>query len=323
MTQIVHLSDLHLRSSNKPNMTSELSYSNRKVEALVRRIDQHFPHAHVVVTGDVTDSGTPTSVEAAYAILEPWLRPDRLSVVPGNHDCGTKGGVWIPGRKRNLIARFARSTPQKYPWVKMLGNIVLIGLDSTADTPGQLDEQSLLGDRRYRELLTPIERALLLTARNSIVQLAIPLLARAARRIQFAVGRLGDDQLFKLAQILVAPEMRKRIPVVIMHHHPRVHEKVKGKFISLADSKALMNILEGQTTGKAVTVLFGHRHHQDSWEEGGTRFVAAPSSVEVFQGVLRFRTLNFNENGFVSEEWHTMPWDEITGRTQSWAKSLS
>ena len=40
---------------------------------------------HIVVTGDVTHRGRNSELEQFYTTFEPIL--DRLTVVPGNHDC--------------------------------------------------------------------------------------------------------------------------------------------------------------------------------------------------------------------------------------------
>ena len=38
------------------------------------------------MTGDITHSGRQVEVDRFFAIFEPFLRDDRLIVVPGNHD---------------------------------------------------------------------------------------------------------------------------------------------------------------------------------------------------------------------------------------------
>lgn len=136
---IVHLSDLHLRSDPKdtPKLQGALGFTNYKTMELVRYIDDKYPDAHVVITGDITDNGTATSYRRAREYFDHWLRPGRLSVVPGNHDCGPLGAHMVPERKRTFLKTFSKTLrggrQQSFPWVKVVRHVVLIGLDSTAD----------------------------------------------------------------------------------------------------------------------------------------------------------------------------------------------
>jgi 3',5'-cyclic AMP phosphodiesterase CpdA len=135
--QIVHLSDLHICSDLDTVKLSSpgLSDAGQKVQVLGRYIAKHFPNAHVVVTGDVTDCGTTTSVRLAKNLLRRFMARGKLHVVPGNHDCGTKGSLsYSRSRRRNFHRNFADALPgtHHYPWVKRLGHVALIGLDTTS-----------------------------------------------------------------------------------------------------------------------------------------------------------------------------------------------
>lgn len=153
---IIHLSDLHLRSNPRgtPDSRDALGSSNYRTVELVRYIDDKYPDAHVVITGDITDSGTAASYRRAQEHLGHWLRPGRLSVVPGNHDCGPLGAHVIPKRKRAFLSTFSKTlrggTQQPFPWVKPMRHVVLIGLDSTAD--GSLLARGGLGEAQLARL---------------------------------------------------------------------------------------------------------------------------------------------------------------------------
>lgn len=327
---LIHLSDLHIRSRRgKSNLyDEELSQSNEKAEALVSEISRRYHDAHVVITGDITDNGTSESVDAAKDLLKPWLRPERLSIVPGNHDCGTLGNIWIRGRKEYLLKSFSQCTPPRYPWLKCFGPVALIGLDSMEGTRGHQDELAAqLEQERLRQInwseriLKPalVRRAVISTVMRgwsrsgshtkditTAVSEAVAyglmiaggdaiagVAASAARRVQLARGKVGQDQLRRLTELLSSSDVQSRIPVVLLHHHPWVPDDFKGMLTALEDKEELLAVLEGQTGGKrAQFVLFGHQHGSFDRLERGIRFVAAPSSVITMQDKLRFRILH-------------------------------
>ncbi len=319
MFQLVHLSDLHLRSGDKTCLFHpEMSHANRKLPWLVEAIDREFPDAHVVITGDITDSGTSPSVRQALSLLAPWLQPQQLSIVPGNHDCGTKGSAWLRERKQHLIDAFANCTPTTYPWVKTVGPLALIGLDSTAGTRGHVGEVHAREVQNQLQSLSPEERIAraihaLKTrygeAGASLKELVAREGVRAAvkmlERMQFANGEVGEEQRARLVNLLARDEVRCRIPVVLLHHHPWVPGPLKHAFTALNDAEPLLELLEdGRAHAPVAAVLFGHDHREGEWTQGGVRFFAAPASVADVDGVLAFRVLDFDERGLVGVRWH-------------------
>ena len=81
MARLAHLSDLHL--GERP----ELLVSAR---ALVRSISGENID-HVVVTGDVTHTGSIAEYEQWLEVFDPLLAAKKVTVVPGNHDCAGDG----------------------------------------------------------------------------------------------------------------------------------------------------------------------------------------------------------------------------------------
>jgi 3',5'-cyclic AMP phosphodiesterase CpdA len=76
MQTLAHLSDLHLGRSED---------TDRRVRSLCQSLrGRHIDH--LAVTGDITHSGKQVEMERFLAIFEPFLKEDRLLVVPGNHD---------------------------------------------------------------------------------------------------------------------------------------------------------------------------------------------------------------------------------------------
>jgi 3',5'-cyclic AMP phosphodiesterase CpdA len=89
---------------------------------------------HVVVTGDLTNLALEPEFEAARRLLEPLGGPDRLSLVPGNHDVYTRGAE-RSGRFERYFAPWLGQDPplagdDGYPWHKRVGEVHVVGLCS-------------------------------------------------------------------------------------------------------------------------------------------------------------------------------------------------
>jgi 3',5'-cyclic AMP phosphodiesterase CpdA len=76
-----------------------------------------------------------------------------------------------------------------------------------------------------------------------------------------AWGRIGDEQLGRLETLLLAPEVKSRRRVVLIHHPPQMNRP--GEDLNLRDRTALQAMLA--RTG-ADLVLHGH-DHRDFWKE--------------------------------------------------------
>ncbi len=152
---LVHLSDVHLGPiegfyPRHWNAKRGLGYLNwqrgrrrlhrRQVADLIAADALAQGPDHIAVTGDLANLGLPG--EFAYALQ--WLTtlgpPDRVSVVPGNHDIYS-GRI---GANSCLVtwAQFMRGSdaqdaegPVHFPYVRRLGPVTLIGLNSAIPTP--------------------------------------------------------------------------------------------------------------------------------------------------------------------------------------------
>lgn len=154
-----HLTDVHLAplvgfGVRHANVKRVLGYLNwhrgRKrvhlpdvIEAIAGDIARRNPD-HIAVTGDLVNLGLPAEYERATRWLERLGAPDAVSVVPGNHDIYTKlradPGV---GRWRAYMTsddwgrqRMAGITADNgFPYVRRIGPVALIGLNSAHPTP--------------------------------------------------------------------------------------------------------------------------------------------------------------------------------------------
>ena len=209
----------------------------------------------VVVTGDLTDSGSPAEARALETALDAAAARRPVLAVPGNHDLprplpgvalGPAGDAVV---LRSLAARSRRSgfvrvpdaVGSGFPAVLAVaeGRCLVYGLDSTWG----VGERSL------------------------------------------ARGRLGADQLAALDCHLAALDPGQR-RVLALHHHPvalpagrRLWDLLKeGDWAhGLEDRDALRDLLRRH---RVDLVLHGHRHHFLRRRLGTTRIVSGSSTTK-------------------------------------------
>lgn len=96
---------------------------------------------HIAVTGDLVNIGLPAEYEAAARWLVTVGPPDRVTVVPGNHDIYTRlrqdPGVerWRPYMRSDGYGRGVCDPTLAYPFVRRFGQVALVGLNSAVPTP--------------------------------------------------------------------------------------------------------------------------------------------------------------------------------------------
>jgi 3',5'-cyclic AMP phosphodiesterase CpdA len=157
MTTIAHLTDVHLGpiegfAPRYWNLKRGLGYANwvRKrrhvhqravLDRIVADMEAERPD-HVAVTGDLANIGLPREHINALAWLKGLGPPERVTVVPGNHDTYSRIGR-DPGARRwgeymssnaGGLA-FTGSGGARFPFVRVIGEVALIGVDSAVETP--------------------------------------------------------------------------------------------------------------------------------------------------------------------------------------------
>lgn len=158
MFTLAHLSDPHvpsplafdLRALASKRAFGYWSWQRRRVhihsahvlEALTRDLTRIGPN-HVVVTGDLVNISLLSEFPAAALWLKTLGPPERVSVVPGNHDAyvgvpwDRSLGLWAaymsgdddPGRDG------PSSSPTAFPYVRRRGGIAIVGLSTALPTP--------------------------------------------------------------------------------------------------------------------------------------------------------------------------------------------
>ena len=149
---IAHLSDIHLgpivgffpRYWNAKRAMGFINWKRKRkrsfrrdvLDRLVADLQAQQPD-HIAVTGDLINIGLPMEMSFATRWLQSLGPPDRVAVIPGNHD------IYTSMRGDRGLARWApymrgddKSIPDgEFPYVRRVGDIALVGLNSARETP--------------------------------------------------------------------------------------------------------------------------------------------------------------------------------------------
>ena len=170
---LAHISDLHLTpllgfGPHHWNVKRSLGFINwarsrrfvHRLEVADRLATDMWQQGadHVAVTGDIANLGLPDEFGAALGWLKTVGPPDKVTAIPGNHDIYTRrmSGPACTEIWREYIASdtwgasFLGAEPQQFPFVRRVGPLALIGLNSAFPTrpfvaagrigPGQLED---------------------------------------------------------------------------------------------------------------------------------------------------------------------------------------
>lgn len=167
---IAHLTDVHLgpiegfqprywnlkRGTGYINWVRHRREGHRRevLDSIVADMHAHRPD-HIAVTGDLANIGLPQEHASALVWLEALGAPDRVTVVPGNHDIyssiGKDDGTrrWAPYMTSDAEgSRFAADFD--FPFVRLVGKVALIGVNSSVPTPVLLAYGRLGAQQRSR-----------------------------------------------------------------------------------------------------------------------------------------------------------------------------
>ncbi len=144
-----HLSDPHLgpvpwpgwRALANKRLTGYLSWSRKRshihVSQVLDRVLEDIAAArpdHVLVTGDLVNISLPAEFRQARDWLTRLGGPDRVTIVPGNHD------AYVPVAWEEALGRWApymagAGGPEHFPFRRLFGDIAVIGVSSAVPMP--------------------------------------------------------------------------------------------------------------------------------------------------------------------------------------------
>ncbi len=255
--RIAHISDLHIpplpRISPGQLLNKRLlgvfswhhkwksEHQKKVLDALLEHLGEMQPD-HICVTGDITFTTHPAEVDAAADWFARLGDPQRVSLIPGNHD------AYVPGALDYALERWSRWMQDDegragFPFLHRRGPVDIVGLSSAVPTPpaiswGRLGREQI---ERTETLLARIrnERRLCLLMVHHPPQdgAASPLRALSDRK--------------DLQQMLL------RSPVdLVLHGH--LHYPVTASLEGLRGPIPVLGAASASTIGKRKSVAHYH-----------------------------------------------------------------
>lgn len=164
---LAHLSDPHLSPLPQPPLGDlaskrvlgyvnwlrgrRLIHQRAILDALLADIKANAPD-HIAITGDFTNLALDAEIEDARAWLETIAPPDKLTIIPGNHDAYVEGALpraiaaWHPFMAGD---DGAAKSGAPFPFVRRRGPLALVGISSAVPTgaflaTGRVDGRQLV-----------------------------------------------------------------------------------------------------------------------------------------------------------------------------------
>jgi 3',5'-cyclic AMP phosphodiesterase CpdA len=224
------------------------------LDALVSDIRTQTPD-HIAVTGDLVN----LSLEAEFAPARAWLEsvgtPDRVTVIPGNHDAYVRA---TQHRFAETLGNYldgddAPDRGATFPFLRRRGPLALIGVSSAVPTP-PLMATGWLGRTQFDALEQMLTR---LSAEQAFRVLLIHHPLRSNSRAK----RLTDsDQLLAL--------LKRHGVELILHGHDHIHstmwfEGPKGTIPAIGVPSASA-VAHGRSPAAAYN-LFSIERDGDAW----------------------------------------------------------
>jgi 3',5'-cyclic AMP phosphodiesterase CpdA len=224
------------------------------VRTLVKDLEQQAVD-HIAVTGDLTNIGMPAEFIQSLKWLQEVGTPDDVTVIPGNHD------IYTPLFSDPGVERWR-------PYMK--------ARDGEAAVAGVPDPTSS-GFPFVRTM-----GAFALINVNSAVQ----------TRLGDFTGRVGAEQLERIAEMSRALHRAGFIRIVLIHHPPLPEH---GTHRGLTDASAFESVL---IEAGAELVLHGHNHRaMISWRDTSTGPVPIIGAGAAGEGVYNLYRLERKPDG--------------------------
>ena len=264
--KIAHISDLHILAydpvSNPLRMLNKRligganllfkrskSHSPRVVQRALDHIDE-YQVDHIAVTGDLTNLALPEEMAAAAKMLAAIDNaPQRVSVVPGNHDYYTRESVTRRPFER-VFAPYQQSDLPSYqleagyPFCKLLGDeVALIGLNSGAPSPPMM-ATGHVDPRELRSLEALLEDPKL-AGKFKLVMIHHPLLPFEHSRVEYTRRLINAHEVLTL--------LREHNVHLAIHGHNHYYHNVQVPWLG---SPGTLRICEAGSTS------IGHKDNE-------------------------------------------------------------
>jgi 3',5'-cyclic AMP phosphodiesterase CpdA len=228
--RVVHFSDIHISTFDSARLRDFLSkrvlgglnlllhrreYRGGKADKLLAALSQDMLAQNpdvILFTGDVTSLSLPEEFVRAKAFIDSLGGPERVVVMPGNHDCYTYEAQKAQ-RFETVFAEYLPKPEEAFPYVRRFGkSLAIVALSSAVATPPPLATGRLGGAQLERT------KALLqeLSSEGRFVVLAVH--HPPDKRFQKSGGRMRHmEDALSLLQIAA----EAKVPMIAHGHEHR------------------------------------------------------------------------------------------------------
>lgn len=179
MFKLAHISDIHLgplprlsiRELASKRITGYVNWHRNRRKHMVTNTldlllaDLHERGAdHLAITGDLVNLATGTEIRLAGEWLKSVGPPDRISVVPGNHDAYVPGAYeksvkgWYSYMQGDDAPASWQEEQHVFPYMRVRGPVALIGCSTAVATP-PFAASGYFGRRQARETVNLLRKA--------------------------------------------------------------------------------------------------------------------------------------------------------------------
>lgn len=279
MYKIAHISDLHIsfRDENE---------HGKKFVSLLKNIEQQKCD-HVIISGDLVENPELKDLLYVKEILSHFnlLDPEKLTIVPGNHDIFGGAGN---GQPVYYFPTFCKNTDY----------------DKNLETFLGIYSESLSGSNSYPNLKLTGNIAII--AVNSIDKWS------ADKNMEGSNGRIRKKDLKEIRGILKSKEVRDKHKIVVLHHHLYkedlredlpVHslwlKTIRWK-MKLRNRKKLLEFFKKH---KVNLILHGHTHVSEVYNLNGLTIVNSSACILPLTDlpVCKYNVIQIPESGELNE----------------------
>ncbi|OLP57217.1 metallophosphatase [Rhizobium rhizosphaerae] len=179
MFKLAHISDVHLgplpdlslRELASKRITGFVNWHrNRRkhmvgdtLSVLMDAVEAANPD-HLAVTGDLVNLASSREIEAVRLWLQEEGKPDRISVIPGNHDAYVPGAyeksvkAWYPYMRGDRGPEAWNEDFHCFPYLRVRGQVAIIGCSTAVATP-PFAASGYFGRRQARETVNLLRAA--------------------------------------------------------------------------------------------------------------------------------------------------------------------
>lgn len=257
--RLIHLTDPHLSDLGGVKFTElrgkrwsgYLSwYKNRRKKYLPAVLEKLTAAVkaenadQIMLTGDLVHIGLETEIVQAAQWLRELGPPERVMLVPGNHDIYAKSSAGqVNEYWSEYLFKGNADGERDFPVARKLDGLSLVGASTAVTTP-----------------------------------------------VFMASGKLGNEQVDKLATLLEQAKSEQCLVCLLIHHPPLPGMTSRRK--RLVDAGALQKVLE---RFPPMLIFHGHLHHnrEQQWGDSHIYCTSAASSA----GDASYRIIDIEDHG--------------------------